>query len=69
MKVDIPYKIGDEITIDGRKEIIKGLHCFIDKHGELSNIRAYVGGRSITLCFTKKQAKDVRKHENTFHRH
>ena len=61
MKVDIPYKIGDEITIDGRKEIIKGLHCFIDKHGELSNIRAYVGGTKHYVMLYKKTGKGRKK--------
>lgn len=41
MRIDIPYEIGDEIIIDGEKVKIKGLHCFIDKNGELSNVRAY----------------------------
>lgn len=57
MKIDIPYKIGDEIDIDGRKEIIIGLHCFVDRNGELSNIRAYVGGKALHYALPKNKEK------------
>lgn len=57
MKIDIPWEIGDEITIDGRQETIKGLHCFIDQYGEVTNVSAYIGGekRYVMLHRTTKK--------------
>ena len=43
MTIEIPFDIGQEILVDGVKAEIKGLHCFVNRDGEVSNIRAYVG--------------------------
>lgn len=51
MLIEIPYEIGDEIIVNGEKAEIKGLHCFVNQTGELTNVRAYIGpGGAITLC-------------------
>lgn len=62
MIIDIPFEIGDEITVDGEKVEIKGLHCFIDQEGEVSNIRAYIGtgGARPYVMLMRKTSKKVR---------
>ena len=59
MIANIPFNIGDKITIDGKSYEIKALHCFIDKNGYVSNVRAFVGGneRFITLVRKKEKGK------------
>lgn len=42
MDIHIPYDIGDEIIIDGKKEVIHAVHLYINKYGA-SNIRLYLG--------------------------
>ena len=50
MDVFIPYQIGDKIIADDKECEIKGLHIFIDKEAEVSNIRAHIGnGKYVTL--------------------
>ena len=61
MIIDIPFEIGDEITVDGEKVEIKGLHCFVDQEGEVSNVRAYIGtgGAQPYVMLMRKTSKKV----------
>ena len=44
MTLDIPFNIGEEIIVDGNKKTIKGMHLYVNKNGEVSNIRLHFGG-------------------------
>lgn len=59
MKIDIPYEVGNEIVVDGVKQTIKGLHIFVNQHGEVANIRAYVGGGFVLLHRTTQKKVSV----------
>ncbi len=43
MLINIPYEIGDKITVNGEKKTIKGLHIYLNREEKISNIRAHIG--------------------------
>lgn len=44
---------------------IKGLHCFVDRDGEISNIRAYIGdSRYVTIMRKTRKKKGLVRNED-----
>lgn len=46
MTLYIPYDIGDKITINNETHTVCGIHVYIDKFGNPSNIRLHTGNGS-----------------------
>lgn len=57
MTVTVPFDIGDKITIDNKSQTIKGMHIYIDGHGNISNLRVYTGNGFAMAKRTQKGAK------------
>ena len=50
MKVDIPFNIGDKITVDNEKHTVKGIHIYIGKDGSIYEYRLHIGsGKFVTI--------------------
>ena len=59
MDINIPYNIGDEVIIDGKKEIIHAVHLYVNKRGA-TNIRLYLGrneGKAAAYVTVKKDGR------------
>lgn len=44
MKIEVPYHIGEEVQVNGEKEIIRGIHIYVTQSSEVAKWRFHVGG-------------------------
>ena len=50
MQLDVPYKIGDEIEVDGQTFTIKGIHIYITLNSDVIKWRFHIGnGKFVTV--------------------
>lgn len=56
-RVDVPFKVGDYITINGKRERINGMLIYITQNTEVLKVRFQVGSHhQITIpCYIKGQ--------------
>lgn len=44
VKVEVPYKIGDQVRVNGKTETIRGIHIYVTQTSEVSKWRFHIGG-------------------------
>lgn len=50
MNVNVPYKIGDKITVNGREQTIKGIHIYVTQNSDVIKWRFHIGhGQFVTI--------------------
>lgn len=57
MTITIPYDIGDKIRINNEEHTVCGVHVYIDRYGNPSNIRLHTGNGSFMTVKCSYRAK------------
>ena len=62
MTLNIPYEIGEEVILDGKKETIYGIHIFIKQDSSVGGYRLHIGnGKFITVEKNAEENKRLKK--------
>lgn len=57
MTINIPYEIGEVIETEFGAEPIVSMHIYIDKNGEVSNVRAFTQVSKYTTLMSERENK------------
>lgn len=58
--LEIPYKIGDKICVDGNSYVILGMHIYITQNSNVVKWRFHIGhGRFVTVENTSQETKNT----------
>ena len=44
MKLEVPYQIGDKVLVNGKTEMIRGIHIYVTQNSEVIKWRFHIGG-------------------------